>query len=178
MLELLHFLDSILPIFVILTFAKATYEYIKGQKWKKSEFLSKEIKDFFDDEDIKLVCSLLDWNSRKVKIDDKVILVTDELLISSLKTHNIKSQFTKDEACIRDLFDNFFDKMSYFNIHIKNSLIDEKEVLNYLTYYVDILHTPGRKPIELVKIFEKYIEYYDYSNMIELVNRHKKYKRT
>ena len=68
--------------------------------------------------------------------------------------------------------------MSYFNIHIKNSLIDEKEVLNYLTYYVDILHTPGRKPIELVKIFEKYIEYYDYSNMIELVNRHKKYKRT
>ena len=75
MLELLHFLDSILPIFVILTFAKATYEYIKGQKWKKSEFLSKEIKDFFDDEDIKLVCSLLDWNSRKVKIDDKVILV-------------------------------------------------------------------------------------------------------
>ncbi len=167
-------LKYILPIITILTFIKVVWEYIRSQKWKKSELLSKEVKEFFNDPKIKIVCQLLDWNSRKIDIGDKRILITDEFLIEALKTHNHKSSFKYEEAYIRDLFDNFFDKMSFFNIYINNSLVDESEVINYLSYYLNILAKPGRKSSELVTTINRYIEYYEFKNVSELISRNKK----
>ncbi len=156
-------------IIVILTFIKAVYEYVMGLKWKRSELLLNEIKEFLADDDVKLVLSLLDWNSRKIKIDDKVVKINDAFLVEALKTHNVKSQFTTDEARIRDLFDSFFDKLSSFNILIKNGLVDSDQVVNYLSYYLDIISIPGRKPKALVLTFNKYIDYYGFDNMKELI---------
>lgn len=162
------------PVIVILTFIKATYEYIKGLKWKKSEFLSKEVKDFFSDKNVKVVCQLLDWNSRTVEIDGKIIKVDDSLLISALMTHNLKSHYTQEEAKLRDLFDQFFDKLSFFNIHIENNLVEKKEVFSYLGYYIDIISKPGRKPKKLVETFNSYIDYYGFDNIKSLLEKRNK----
>lgn len=92
------------PIIVVLTFLKITFEYVKGLKWKKSEFLSKEIKEFFNDKNVKNVCSLLDWNARKIEIEGELVLITDEIIYNALQTHNNKNKFTETESKLRDMF--------------------------------------------------------------------------
>ncbi len=168
---ILETLETFVKVVIILTFVKVVYEYIKGLNWKKSEFLSKEIKEFLNDSKVKTVCQLLDWNSRKIEIGDKKIVVSDDYLIEALKTHSEKSAFTIEEAYIRDLFDNFFDKVGFFNIYIKNGLVEEKQVLDYLSYYFDIISIKGRKPERLVQAFKKYIEYYEFENAKQLIYR-------
>ena len=100
-----------MPLLGIFSFIKAIIEYRKSQLWKESEFLSKEAKDFFSDEKVKTVLTLLDWNVRKIMINGKEVRINDQFLIEALKTHNKKSKFSIEEAYIRDLFDNFFDKL-------------------------------------------------------------------
>jgi hypothetical protein len=171
------FISDILPIFAILTFIKAIIEYRRSQLWKESEFLAKEAKEFLSDESIKTVLTLLDWNARTVEIDGKPFKINDDYLIEALKTHNKKSRFTTEEAYCRDLFDNFFDKLSYFNIYIKTGLISEKKVYNYFGYYFDILIHVDRKPVEFIKTIDRYLNYYDYKNVIELLDGYKKNKK-
>ena len=163
--------ENIIKILAIVTFIKAVFEYVKGLNWKKSEFLTKEIKDFLNDPKIKSVCLMLDYNKRFIEINSKSTKIDDDFLIQALKTHEEKQIFTPEEAFVRDLFDDFFDKLGFFNIYIKQDLVNRKEVNEYLQYYMDIVCKPGRKPKELVDIFTNYIEYYDFKNAKELLTR-------
>jgi len=165
--------DLIVPFLAILTFIKAIIEYVKVLKWKKSEFLSKEIKEFYSDKDINLVCKLLDWNSRKVELNGEIVKVDDNFLESALLTHRKKAKFSEQEAILRDKFDYFFDRLSYFNIYIENNLTSEKETLRYLSYYLDILVNTGRKDDKLVKMFNEYVDYYEFTNVRVLLDRYK-----
>lgn len=175
-MEILNLISEILPIIAILSFIKAIWDWRKSQLWKESEFLSKEMKEFLNDEKVKIVFTLLDWNVRKVQIGDVWVKVSDKFLLESLKTHKEKSNFSPEEAYIRDLFDHFFDKLSHFNIHCKNGLVSEKKVFNYLEYYLNILTKPGRKPKELLKVIDTYINYYEFKNVKELLDKFNKFK--
>jgi hypothetical protein len=168
---------DIIPLLGIFSFIKAIIEYRKTQLWKESEFLSKEIKEFFSDERVKVVLTLLDWNARKIMINGQEVKVNDDYMIEALKTHNQKSRFSIEEAHIRDLFDNFFDKLAYFNIHCKNGLVSEKKIFNYFDYYFNILTTTERKDWNFIKTIDNYIDNYDYSNVRELLDKYKKEKR-
>ena len=168
---------DIIPLLGIFSFIKAIIEYRKTQLWKESEFLSKEIKEFFSDERVKVVLTLLGWNVRKIMINGQEVKVNDDYMIEALKTHNQKSRFSIEEAHIRDLFDNFFDKLAYFNIHCKNGLVSEKKIFNYFDYYFNILTTTERKDWNFIKTIDNYIDYYDYTNVRELLDKYKKEKR-
>ena len=168
---------DIIPLLGIFSFIKAIVEYRKSQLWKESEFLSKEAKEFFSDDRIKTVLTLLDWNARKISIGGKEVRIDDDFMLEALKTHNKKSRFSIEEAHIRDLFDNFFDKLSYFNIHCKNGLVSEKKVFNYFEYYFNILTTIERKSSDFIRTIDSYIDYYDYTNIKELLESYKKRKR-
>ena len=65
---------DIIPLLGIFSFIKAIIEYRKTQLWKESEFLSKEIKEFFSDERVKVVLTLLDWNVRKIMINGQEVI--------------------------------------------------------------------------------------------------------
>ena len=162
-------IEKIVPIVAILTLVKAIYEYTKSQKWKKSEILTREIKEFFNDPRIKSFCQILDWNYREVEIDGEKILIYDDLLCNALSTHNDKPNFSRDEAKIRDLFDYFLDRLSYFNFYINNDLVNEDEVFGYLSYYLDIMTKDGRKPKEVIMSFNLYIDYYNFNNVKDLI---------
>lgn len=170
--------DFIVPLLAILTFIKAIVEYVKVLKWKKSEFLSKEIKEFYSDKDINLICKLLDWNVRKVELNGETVKIDDNFLESALLTHRKKAKFSEHEAIIRDKFDYFFDRLSYFNIYIENNLVSEKETLRYLSYYLDILVNTGRKDKKLVDEFNEYIDYYEFENVKSLLYKYTKQKKS
>jgi hypothetical protein len=173
---IISIISNLIPIIGILSFIKAVIEYRKSQLWKESEFLSKEVKEFFSDEKIKTVLTLLDWNARIININGKEIKINDYFLIEALKTHNKKTKFSLDEAYIRDLFDNFFDKLSYFKIHCKNGLVSEKKVYNYFEYYFEILTTHERKSPEFIRTINSYLTYYEYNNVKILLEGYKRNK--
>jgi hypothetical protein len=177
MLVLTFIINYIIPLIAIFSFIKAIVEYRKSQLWKESEFLSKEAKEFFSDDDIKTVLTLLDWNARKIAIGEKEVRVDDDFMLEALKTHNKKSKFSIEEAHIRDLFDNFFDKLSYFNIHCKNGLVSEKKVYNYFEYYFEILVTNERKSPDFIRTINSYLTYYEYNNVKDLLEGYKKTKK-
>jgi hypothetical protein len=174
-MEKIDLILKLIPLLGFIPFMKAIWEYIKDVKWKKSEFLAKEVKEFQNDENVKMVFQLLDWNKRKVKLKCGDYTIGDYDLINSLQTHNNKSRFLTQEAELRDIFDEFFDKLSTFNIYIESGLISEKELYLYIGYYVKILSSTDRKPKLLIKTFDDYIKYYQFTNVSELIERFKKY---
>lgn len=174
-MEKIDLILKLIPLLGFIPFMKAIWEYIKDVKWKKSEFLSKEIKEFQNDENVKIVFQLLDWNKRKIKLKCGEHTIGDYDLASALQTHNNKSKFMVHEAELRDIFDDFFDKLSTFNIYIKSGLISEEELYMYIGYYVNILTAQDRKPKLLIKTFDDYIKYYQFNNVSDLIERFKKY---
>jgi hypothetical protein len=164
--------DIVIPSVAIMAFIKGIIEYVKSQKWKKSEVLSKEIKEFFNDKDVKVVLTMLDYNSRRITIDGELVRFNDEMLQNSLITHNKKKVFEVKEAMIRDKFDIFFDKLSIFENYISNSLVNECETIDYLSYYLRILTKSGSKSKEVVETFNQYLVYYKYDNVLKLLDRY------
>jgi len=170
---------DLLPLVGLLTFIKIVWEYVQSLRWKKSEFLAKEIKEFQNDPDIKIVFQLLDWNAREVEIRGEKIVITDKSLATALETHETRDEFEIWEANLRDIFDKFFDKISMFEIYVQNGLIREKELFLYLGYYINILSDEKRKPKTLLKAFDNYLEYYQFVNvkkLMESLNKNKKIK--
>lgn len=174
-MQIIELILKILPLLGLIPFLKAVWEYLRDLKWKKSEYLAKEIKEFQNDENVKIIFQLLDWNKRKIQLKSGIHTVGDYDLVSALQTHDIKNRFTVQEAELRDIFDDFFDKLSMFNIYIKNGLISEKELHLYIGYYVEILTSTNRKPKILIETFQKYLKYYEFKNVTELIYRFKKY---
>ena len=68
-MEKIDLILKLIPLLGFIPFMKVIWEYIKDVRWKKSEFLAKEVKEFQNDENVKMVFQLLDWNKRKVKLN-------------------------------------------------------------------------------------------------------------
>ena len=104
-------------------------QYKKEKKWKKAEFVSKEIKEFKSDQAVKNVMLMLDWNEREINLSDdgtKKIFDIDTELSKALepKTYrNEKGGFTSEQALIRDYFDIFFDYLERFDSFIEVGLV-------------------------------------------------------
>jgi hypothetical protein len=175
-MEILEVIIKLIPLLGIFTIVKAIWEYRNSQNWKRSEFLAKEMKSFLDDERIKPVLRLLDYNKCKIKLSTGDVVINDVDLINALQTHNLKSHFTTTELEIRELFDYFFDKLNTYNIWIKSGLISEVELYLYLGYYIDILTSTKSKPEPLIGTFDKYLKYYQFIGVNELFEEMKKFK--
>lgn len=99
----------------IIALIKGLYEYSKAQKWKKAEFVSKEMKEFLNDYDVKRAFTLLDWSYSDIplkenEIDNKTkkLWFDQKLILNSLKTHYEvpNGEFTLEESTIKLIFDS------------------------------------------------------------------------
>ncbi|WP_199119540.1 hypothetical protein [Pedobacter sp. ASV28] len=126
---------------------KAIIEYRKTQKWKKNEFLAKEIKDFFADRDVKKALLILDWHTIDLPLyeneilenKNRTIFFREEIhLVNSLSV-SPKSEFTDEEAGVRKSIDEFLVKLSMFQNYIDNKLITINDLRPYLVYWMKII---------------------------------------
>ena len=158
---------------------KGIYEYTQAQKWKKAEFVSKEIKEFYNDFDIKRAMVLLDWNSTELDLRANEIegkskfYFTDDLIISALQTHKDSAEFTAKEAVIKSVFDSLFDKLTMFDNYIETGLISIKDIKPYLIYWIKILadNQNDRKPKDVRSQIWKYIDEYGYDKIRAFCNK-------
>jgi len=158
---------------------KAIVEYRKTQKWKKNEFLAKEIKDFFSHKDVKKALLILDWNRIDIPLYDNEIpsnktrsfLFVDETHLENSLATNPNSEFTDEETIIRKSFDEFLVKLSMFQNYIDNELIKIKDLKPYLEYWMKLLgdkNNSRKNPIYSEKYWN-FINHFEYRQVKKLL---------
>lgn len=163
----------------LLLLIKGIYEYTKAQKWKKAEFVSKEIKEFYNDFDIKRAMILLDWNSNELDLKtneiegEKKFYFNDDLIVSALQTHKDSPSFSDKEVVIKGVFDSLFDRLTMFDNYIETGLIRTNDIKPYLIYWIRILADSqnDRKSKEVRSQIWKYIDEYGYDRIRTFCNK-------
>ena len=166
----------------LIAFLTGLVQYVKGQKWKRAEFVAKEIKEFESDPKNDIAMQMLDWNSREYELfpdekdpDNRKIDVEDSTLCSALVPHTKKpSGFKPVEVCIRDIFDQFLDAFERFEHFIQSGLVNPDEFKPYLIYWIEIMgdNKSKRKPPEFYKSLWSYIDFYSFTGVQKLFSRY------
>ncbi|MDQ8015104.1 MAG: hypothetical protein REI96_21845 [Flavobacterium nitrogenifigens] len=171
---------KILTTFLAFVLAiKAIIEYKKTQKWKKNEFLAKEIKDFFADREVKKTLLILDWNRIDLPLYDneipenntRSIFYIDEIHLANSLSTEPESVFTDEETIIRKSIDEFLVKLSMFQNYIDNKLITTKDLKPYLEYWINMIgdrNKAQKNPMYIENLW-KFIKRYEYSQVIKLL---------
>lgn len=163
----------------LFVFLKGIKEYKKAQKWKKLEFVSKEVKEFFNDPDVKRALLLLDWNSNAFDIDilkenrEIDLDFNDKDILRALKTHTERFSFTDKEILMKRVFDTLFDRLTLFENYIETGLVAAIDLQPYLTYWIRILADPNnnRKSNEIRTQLWKYVDAHGYVKVRNLCYR-------
>ena len=146
----------------------AAWQYRRADKWRRAEFVAKEIKDFEESPAVRNVMAMIDWTERQINVFLDPELPKNEwpeidrgILWRALLPHTIKGndpawqdlagargpvdgenergRFSAREAALRDTFDDFFDYLERFGNFIASSLVTPKEFRAYLEYWIDDL---------------------------------------
>lgn len=158
---------------------KALYEYNKTQKWKKNEFLAKEIKEFFLDRDVKKALLIIDWNRIDIPLYDneipsnteRSIFFIDEVHLSNSLSIDPNSEFSDEETIIRKSIDEFLVKLSMLQNYVDNNLFTTDDLKPYLSYWLNMIgdkHKARKNPIYIEKLWE-FIKRYEYNQVVKLL---------
>ena len=110
--------------------------------WKRAEWVAGEVDRFMTSPGIANALTMIDWGSRYIrllpnasKIEDSTVLVTDEIVAKSLRPHDqVKGSFTREEAAIRDWFDQLLDGLERFEAFVDVGLVTIHDLVPYLQY--------------------------------------------
>lgn len=182
--DLLKTLTPIISTIIALAvFIKGLIEYTKAQKWKKAEFVANQVKEFNSDANVRMAKLMLDWENREINLfpEKEPVIVTEGLLLGALTPESYKLQggqlvgFTEEEAKIRDIFDDFFDKIGVFNQYIEADLIRFSDIKPYIIYWLQVLNGQNEnyRSEELVIQISKYLKRYGYQDVLALLEKNK-----
>jgi len=168
----------------------AVRTFRRTEKWKRAEFLAREMKEFFDNPRVRTALTLIDWSSRNVPLLDQSApeFVTREDQCRALVPHVLPNEpvvsdiersskdigsskvpFSIKEAAIRDCFDAFLDGLERFSNYVQTGLVDISALRPYLGYWIDDIYsyTPDmdEADAEWSAILLTYIQFYNYSGV-------------
>jgi hypothetical protein len=173
--------DNIVTILTLIIgvigLTKALVEYTRAQKWKKAEFLAKEVKDFYADKSVQRALLMLDWNIISIPLFDsemksnnqKTFDFDDEIFEKALKHHN-ETTFVENETIVRKTMDDFLVKLSMFQNYIDSGLIKTKDLKPYFDYWIELIGNDklDRKSKGKFEQLWRFINYYEYRQIIKL----------
>jgi hypothetical protein len=152
--------------------------YQASQKWKVAEFMSSKISEYSQNKSVKIVNQFLDYNTSRLELDSsKYVVITDRVLFEALVIDKKRTDFSKVEFRIRNIFDEYFDKQAEFNRYIESDVFDADKLKPFLDYQISIIadttHNPhnDKKSIELKHRIWDYINYYGYSDVNKLYKK-------
>ncbi len=168
-------------------------QYARAEKWKRSEFVAKEIKEFESDPIVRNALQMIDWGKRKINLfliqnpaDADYIKITREDQWRALLPHDLKPKypslsvsqgakdklkddeirFTPTEAKIRDTYDSFLGYFERFANFIKSDLVTANEFKPYIRYWIDSIAAGDSADDDAWRCaLLTYINYYNYSGV-------------
>ena len=167
----------------------------RNETWKRAEFLSREMKEFFDNERVQKALLLIDWGTRRIRLLDENaddhgwVRVTRGVQVRALLPHTLVNaqagsdlepgqegadpgmrRYSSAEAAIRDCYDAFLDGLERFASYIHTGLIDVDQLRPYLDYWIDDIHAPAKDDDDAAwsAALLTYIDFYRFQGVQEL----------
>lgn len=161
----------------VVLFLVGLRRYNKEQRWKRKEFVSKEIKEFNDDKMNRNARLMLDWDTRPIELypeisdyDKRFVMIGRKELERALMPHGkLKNRFTKDEAIIRDTFDHYLEGLTRFEHFIETKIVSLEDFKPYLNYWINLIAED--LPERARCVLHHYLIKYKYDGVISLINR-------
>lgn len=158
-------------LFAAITASVALVQYMSAQKWKVAELSTVKLNEFYSNQSVRIVNKLLDGKNCIIQIDSNTSrLVTQEAVIQAMTIDTVEIDFSPLELKIRNIFDDYFYQLSFFNGYAKTELIDYDKMKPYLETQVRVIadHADPRKSEEFKQQLQAYIKYYGFSDIKEL----------
>ena len=139
----------------LVAFGIAVSTYYRTERWKRAEFLAKEMKEFFAIPRVQKAMLLIDWGKRPIQ------------LLEDLPEWD---RFTHAEAAIRDCYDVFLDGLERFASYTKTGLIDVESLRSYIGYWIDDIAAPTTNLDDAAwcAALLTYISYYRFTGVLWL----------
>jgi len=169
------------------------FQYRRSERWKRAEFVAKEVKEFESDPVVRNALLMIDWGVRKINLNfvpnekfDNYIEVTREMQRKALMPHPYKTiddsdvscddpegpvrGFTSVEALIRDAYDTLLDHLERFGNFVRSGLVSKEEFEPYLIYWLQSMTaSEGSKDDRAWRLaLLTYISFYRYSGVKHL----------
>lgn len=167
----------------------------RTEKWKRAEYLSREMKEFFASPRVQNALTMIDWSARRVPLmeptapDNGRVIVTRDMQFRALLPHTLINlangpggaagadgvdselgRFTPEQAAIRDCYDALLDGLERFSSYVKTELVKVNELKPYLGYWLhDIAaDTDDRADAAWAAALLTYIQFYGYRGVQSL----------
>ena len=138
------------------------FQYRRSEKWKRAEFVAKEIKEFESDPVVRNALLMIDWGARKINLTlvpdqqfENFVDVTREMQRNALMPHPCKTiddsetstgdadgpvrGFNSVEALIRDAYETLLDHLERFGNFVRSGLVSKEEFEPYLIYWLQAM---------------------------------------
>jgi hypothetical protein len=141
-------------------------QYRRADYWRRSEFLAREMKEYFADPKVNTALTMIDWGIRKVRLYEDSSAggaatpaetrVDRKMQCDALRPHTMLSatgasdevvdtdavrsagaSFTPDEAAIRDCYDRFLDGLERLGNYLSGDLVSIEDVKAYVEYWIE-----------------------------------------
>lgn len=175
-------LELVLKGFALVGGLFAVYRYYNEQKWRRAEFVNREVDAFLSLPRVQVALKLLDFNVIRVNPDTgsfalpgRGIAIGDKHLVRAIVDHNTQQNpsFSDEEAIAREAFDELFTRLDRFNTAVEQGLIAPKLLKKHLEYWLKILFDPssGRKPAEFSANAVSFARAYGYEGVLSLARQ-------
>jgi hypothetical protein len=162
------------PLIAAVAFIAGLLQYRQAQKWKRAEWVAKEMKEFYDNPVVHRAMLMIDWEGRTFAFPEespetgtRLVRVTDDVVTGALRLYQMdQADFTTDEVVIRDTFDELLDGMEMFASFRAAGLVTAKDIKPYLAYWIEKIRSADTsgEPKRLVQL-RAYIQNYGYSGI-------------
>jgi hypothetical protein len=180
---IIHWIRSNASILIaVFAFLFGVWQYRKSQVWKRLEFVSSEMRTFFDDDAAKAAMTMLDWRRKKTALfkhrgegDMERITVDYEMVVKSLGTDPAMA-YDKNESAIREIFERFLEFLARFEGFITSGGVERNDFTPYLDYWAKLLAGRDERSPEVTRMvlpqLWRFIDYYGYRDVRRFVGRY------
>lgn len=168
-------LKALALIGAAIAFVVGLLQYRKAQRWKRAEWVAKEMKEFFAAPQVEAAFKMIDWGMRSVQLfprkegEERFDVVSSAEIMAALQPHEGRDRFSAKEAAIRDSFDQLFDGLERFESYICTGLITASDVEPYLDYWG--IHLRPDSPQEKLRRIREYMTHYGWESAEALLDR-------
>jgi hypothetical protein len=179
----------------VIAFVIGLRQYRRAEQWKRAEFVSAEMKEFFASPKVSAAMTMIDWAGRSIRLfclqdpeNRERTYVDRRMQCVSLLPHTVidwsrgsdreadqagaKKMFAREHSIIRDCFDAFFDGLERFGGNVGSGLVSVAELRPYIGYWVDDIAADTTDPWDATwtACVLLYIHTYGYTGVQRLFN--------
>jgi len=157
-------------------------QYTRSQVWKRLEFLSVEMKNFFADHAVREAMLMLDWRKKRMALfkyreenDFEQVEINYDIVAAALDV-DPKQHYDKVHSAIREVFERFLEYLARFEGFLDAGVIEPADLNPFIDYWMKLIsgndtHSPEVTKKVLPNLW-RFIDFYGYRDVRRLVSRY------